>query len=205
MINKDRLMFLIFGVLAGASLTVLALTLSQRVMPAPIVIEPPPPTATAVPSATPAPIRVFVNGAVAEQKVIELPPGAILKDALGEVGGLAHNADSRLVNLAQPLADGMQIYIPTEGETAVKSLPLVVDSGLYGAQQKAAVTTLVNINTASVDELDALPGIGPSTAEKIVAFREENGAFLSKEELLLVSGIGEAKLGQVIDLISVGE
>lgn len=202
MINKDQLIGLMFGLLGGASLAIVVLTLSQRIMPAPIVIEPPPPTATVAPSATPGPIRVFISGAVAEQKVVELPPHAILEDGLGAVGGLAKDADERLVNLAQPLADGMQIYIPALGEKIERPLPLVVNTGIEG---DPAGDRLVNINTATVDELDALPGIGPSTAEKIVTFREENGAFLVKEDLLLVSGIGEAKFAQVADLITVDE
>lgn len=202
MINKDQIVGALFGLFGGASLTMVILTLSQRVMPAPIVIEPPPPPATAVPTATPAPIRVFISGAVTDEQVIELPPDAILAQAVEQVGGFAADADRKLVNLAQPLSDGMQIYIPAVGETAVQPLPLVIDSG---TDANESTSDLININTATVAELDTLPGIGPSTAEKIVAFREENGEFLIKEDLLLVSGIGEAKLAQVIDLISVGE
>lgn len=213
MLNKSNLLsyliVLFVGVIAGAG----GVTLAGRSRPAPIVIEPAPPTALPQPSATPAPLRVFVNGSVAAPAVYELEPGSILQQAIEQAGGFTAEADTAVVNLALPLQDGMQIYVPTFTETAEQPAlanPVVRSGGIEveAAEAETAVdgpAGVVNINSADVAELDTLPGIGPSTAEKIVEYRESNGPFATIDEITSVSGIGPAKFEQIQLFITVGE
>jgi competence protein ComEA len=194
---------------AGVILTAGGLTLSNRTRPAPIYIEPPQPTTPPEPTATPGPIQVYVNGQVTAPNVYELPPDSRVGDAVEAAGGWTDEANTAVINLAQPLVDGMQIYVPAENEV-VEALPPVVtapDSFTRSGDglDVANVGGLVNINTAGLEELDALPGIGPSTAQKILDYREEYGRFNTIEELMNVSGIGEAKFGSVKELITVGD
>ncbi|MCB9423200.1 MAG: helix-hairpin-helix domain-containing protein [Ardenticatenaceae bacterium] len=193
----------------GVILTAGGLTLSNRTRPAPIYIEPPKPTPQPEPTATPGPIQVYVNGQVATPNVYELPPGSRIGDAIEAAGGWTDEANTAVVNLALPLVDGMQIYVPSQAEVSDTAVPVVSDPApLTRSSDGIEVTSssgLVNINTANLDELDALPGIGPSTAQKILNYRDENGRFNTIEELMNVSGIGEAKFDGVKDLITVGD
>ena len=174
------------------------LALFMRTQPAAIVIMPPEPTGTPSPTATPAPVRVYVNGAVMTPDVYVLAYDGIVQDALVAAGGFADEAYTDAVNLARPLADGMQIYVPVLSEAA-EWTPAVVDSPVIeDAENRPNISDDVtagpiNINTASATELEALPGVGPSTAAKIVAHRDENGLFSSIEEIMNVSGIGTGK------------
>jgi competence protein ComEA len=193
----------------GATLAAGGLTLSKRTRPVPIYIEPPQPTLPPEPTATPGPIMVYVNGHVVAPDVYELPPDGRVGDAVEAAGGWADDADTAVVNLAQPLVDGMQIYVPSETETTAVPPPVVTEPNTSTRSGTSIDVTdsngLVNINTASLEELDALPGVGPSTAQKILNYRDEYGRFNTIEELMNVSGIGEAKFGSVKDLITVGE
>lgn len=200
MINRERALHYLLVFCSGAIVTALLLTLNRRVLPAPILIEPPPPMPTALPTATPGPIRVFINGGVKMPGVYELPPNSILQDAVSLAGGFEAEANQAVINLALPLQDGMQVYVPLLMETAV--VPLVTESEPVDSEIENE-GGLVNINDATVEELDSLPGIGPTTAQNIVEFRSANGLFLSIEEIMLVSGIGEAKFAQIEDLITV--
>ena len=193
----------------GVILTAGGLTLSKRTQPAPIYIEPPQPTIAPEPTATPGPIQVYVNGQVAAPAVYELPPNSRVGDAIEAAGGWTDEANTAVINLAQPLLDGMQVYVPSETEAAAMVPPVVNEPGSFSRSGPALDVTntggLVNINTASLEELDTLPGIGPSTAQKILDYRDEYGRFNTIEELMNVSGIGEAKFGSVKDLITVGD
>ena len=195
--------------LLGSAVTAVGLTMANRVRPAPIVIVPPEPTTPPEPTATPGPMRVYVNGAVAAPDVYELPPGSLVADALEAAGGWTAEANTAVVNLAQSLTDGAQVYVPSQDEEA--AVPAVVvesrTTSLDVLEDTGATSSggLVNINTATAEELDALPGIGPSTAQKILDYRDENGRFNSIEEIMNVSGIGEAKFNSVKDLITVGD
>src|SRR5574341_689072 len=155
-----------------------------------IVIEPPAPTAT------PGPVRVYISGAVVRADVYSLPPNAIVRDALDAAGGPALDADLDRVNLAAPLADGDHVYVPRVGETPSIAVP---DSG--GASASGGP---VNINTATQEELEQLPGIGPSLAAAIIQYREEHGPFASIEDIQNVPGIGPTKFEAIKDLITVG-
>lgn len=146
----------------------------------------------------PAAVVVHVGGAVAEPGVRELEEGARVQDAVEAAGGFSEDAARDALNLARVLVDGEQVVVPTleEVEAAVAA-----PAGVSGA---AGAGGLVNINAATAEELDALPGIGPATADKIVADREANGPFAATEDLKRVSGIGDKKYAQLADSICVG-
>jgi competence protein ComEA len=155
----------------------------------------PTPTATAMP--TPAPIVVFVSGEVLSPGVYTLPPESRVVDAIEAAGGLTTDADASAVNQAIILEDGMQIHVPEIGEVATP-LPLSGDDS-SGAESSGKI----NINTATPEELDTLPGIGPALAEAIIRHRETNGVFESVEQLVDVPGIGDATLAEIRELVTV--
>jgi competence protein ComEA len=161
---------------------------------------------------------VHVVGAVNEPGVYHLAAGARGDDALRAAGGARSNADLRLVNLAAPLVDGEQLVIPRIGErpptTAASGGGSGGSGGSRGAGDTAASpgntgstrTTLpliIDINRASADEFDRLPGIGPKTAKAIVEHRTRNGPFASVDDLLAVRGIGPATLAEVRNWVKV--
>lgn len=131
---------------------------------------------------------VHVAGAVARPGVYRLAAGARVADAIEAAGGAAADADLDRTNLAAPVTDGSQVFVVRRGEAA--------PAGATSPAGQSA-DTIIDLNTASVEELDSLPGIGPATAQAIVDHRTENGPFKSVEELLEVRGIGEAKLAQI--------
>lgn len=148
-------------------------------------------------------IVVDVAGAVASPGVVELKDGARVADALGAAGGLAEDADLTSVNRAARLTDGQRVYVPRVGEQVAP----VEGDGSAGAAgegtQSTATGQVVNINTAGLAELDALPGVGPATAQAIIDDREANGPFTAPEDLMRVSGIGEKKFEKLKSSICV--
>lgn len=188
------------GIAAGMG----GLTLARGVQPAPIHIAPAPTATLPAPTATPGPLHVYVNGRVIQPAVYALPPGSLVEAAIEAAGGMAADANTAVVNLAQPLQNGMQVYVPAIGEEApapASVLQAPVEAG--NAPPGGAAGGLVNINTADAAALDMLPGIGPSTAQKIIAHRETNGPFATIEGIMEVPGIGEAKFASMQDLITV--
>lgn len=147
-------------------------------------------------------IVVHVGGAVAEPGVRELEEGARVQDAVDAAGGFAEGAARDELNLARVLVDGEQIVVPSleEADAAAGAAP----DGGGGATGASSDGGKVNLNRATAAELDALPGVGPSTAEKIVADREANGPFRTVEDLKRVSGIGDKKFADLADLVCVG-
>ena len=135
-------------------------------------------------------IVVHVDGAVAKPGVYELDSGARVSDAVSASGGLSKDADTAKVNLAAKVSDGQKIYIPKIGEQSAG-----------GSQSVAGDSTsaLVNINTASESQLDTLPGIGPVTAQKIIASRP----YSTPEELLSKKAVGQSVYGKIKDLVTV--
>lgn len=131
---------------------------------------------------------VDVAGAVRRPGLYRLEPGARVADALAAAGGATRRANVDAVNLAAPLADGLQVIVPLRGAAGTSS------SG-------PSATAPVDLNSASVEQLDALPGIGPSTAQKIVEYRQAHGAFHSLEELDAVPGIGAGRIAQLKGLV----
>ncbi len=150
-------------------------------------------------SSTPALVTVHVAGHVYSPGVYRLSPGVRVVDAVRAAGGATQDADLNAINLAGPIDDGQQIYVPAFGER----IPGIASSGLVGESAVSSPQLPVNLNSATAEDLDILPGIGPTTASAIVLFRERNGPFASVEGLLEVPGIGPAKLEALAGLISV--
>lgn len=165
----------------------------------------PPPSETAVPKEEdkgeePTELVVDVKGQVKKPGVYRLAPGARVEEALRKAGGPSTRADMDQVNLAQPLSDGMALYIPAKGE----EIPPGVTAGAPGANGSGGEAgQTVNVNTASSEELQQLSGIGPSKAEAIIRHREENGPFTSVDQLTEVPGIGEKTLDQLREQVTV--
>ncbi len=156
------------------------------------------------PEATPTPrLVVHVAGAVSRPGVVQLDPGARVVDAIEAAGGAADDADLDQLNLAAPLADGVQVRVPHHGETVpapVSPAPVGAGSGAAGASPAPAV---VDLNRATAAELEQLPGIGPSLAAAIVTWRTDHGPFKRIDDLLDVPGIGPAKLATLADHVTV--
>ena len=148
-------------------------------------------------------VVVHVAGAVASPGVRRLPPGSRVTDALDAAGGALPGADLPRINLAALLVDGQQVYVPKPGEevpVAAAGVPGGAGAAGSGGPVPGAA---VDLNTATAEQLDTLPGVGPATAAAIIAHREQHGPFTSVDQLLDVRGIGEAKLEQLRDLVSV--
>lgn len=150
--------------------------------------------------ADPANIFVHVSGKVKKPGLVELAGGSRVADAIDAARGATDEADLDRLNLARKVEDGEHIHVPGVDEGESYSVP--TDSGV-GEPDRRENGSRVNINDASADELETLPGIGPATAEKIIADREASGPFSTVEEITRVTGIGEKKLETLIDLICV--
>ncbi|HEY6533914.1 MAG TPA: ComEA family DNA-binding protein [Acidimicrobiales bacterium] len=165
-------------------------------------------SAGAASSTTLAEIVVHAAGAVARPGLQRLAPGARVADLLDAAGGPAPDADLDRLNLAAPLADGQRLYVPRVGESAPAPVSPEggggAGGGSGGSGGTAAPTGPVDLNTATAEELDALPGVGPATAAAIIDHRERNGRFGSVDDLLDVRGIGPAKLEGLRDLVVAG-
>lgn len=142
---------------------------------------------------------VHVDGCVAAPGVYYLAPGSRVIDAVSAAGGATEEARTEAVNLAQELQDGQQIVIPSRSDEVATGAAGTSSSEVQGSGGGAASGGLVNINTATAQELQTLRGIGEATAEKIIADREANGPFKSIDDLTRVSGIGEKKLAAIRD------
>jgi len=167
--------------------------------PEPIEIIEPTPT----PTYTPLPIHVHVIGAVQHPGVYLLPPASRLFQAVEAAGGLASDADPERVNLADRLVDGRQVFIPRMGTSPPPSPTPIAGSPGLGAESTKAGLGLININTASAAELDALPGIGSAYARRIIAYRKAHGPFASPDQIMQVKGIGKATYEKIKDRITV--
>ena len=150
-------------------------------------------------------IAVHVVGAVQQPGVYHLAVGSRGDDAVRSAGGATSQADLKRVNLAAVLVDGQQLWIPRIGERLVpNTLPITLPNAApSNAVPSNGVPALVDINQATVADLDRLPGIGPSTARAIVDHRTRNGPFASVDDLLAVRGIGPAKLAELRALVRV--
>jgi competence protein ComEA len=152
------------------------------------LLRPPRTARAAAPSSK---LVVDVAGAVRRPGLHELAPGTRIADAVAAAGGATAKADITAVNLAAPIADGEQIVVPARG------------SGAAGASSGAAPspTAPLDLNSASLEQLDALPGIGPTTAQKILDYRQAHGSFHSLADLDAVPGIGQGRLEQLKGLV----
>ena len=202
---RERLATLSRGELVGL-VALLAVTLGGaglwyvRSLPRPVEVAAMPvggDATVATASASPSPevvILVDVAGWVRRPGVYEFEEGARVIDAIDAAGGARSGALLESLNLAAPLADGIQILVPRQGET-------VAPPASGGAV--AGVAGLINVNTATTTELEELPGVGEVIAQAIVDFRTENGPFTSVDQLLDVSGIGDATLENIRELVTV--
>ena len=152
-------------------------------------------------------IAVHITGEVKKEGIIYLNQGARIVDAIKEAGGETKQADLSQVNLAYELQDGQKIYIPNKKEkisqyiTENSGTNVIIEDSNTSTQKGGSGK--VNINTANQSELDRLPGIGPSLAERIIEYREENGNFKNIEDLQNVKGIGDAKFADIKDKVTV--
>lgn len=159
------------------------------------------PDLTPIPTATLSLIRVHLTGAVNAPGMLTLPKGACLVDAIEKAGGLIEGYDSNLLNLAEILQDGSRIHIPNLVEQ---------ESNFNNPQRSQPLLNieepiLVNINTADLDTLVLLPGIGPSKAQAIINYREQNGLFMRIEDIQKVKGIGPGIFDSIKDLITIDD
>ena len=141
---------------------------------------------TLLPTMTEEPLVVYVTGAVATPGVYRLPQGSRVNDAVEAAGGFLEGAERDRINLADPIEDGMQVDIPG-----------IVDTGRISGGR-------VNINTATLEELDSLPGIGPTAAQAIIDYRQVTGPFRVIQDIQNVPGIGAATFDSIADYITVG-
>lgn len=156
-------------------------------------------------------IVVDIEGAVNKPGVVILPDGSRVNDAVEKAGGLAGDADTMNVNLAAKLSDGDKVYIPNEGnengkeqKTGAQPAGIITSSVSNGASTTPdADGALININTANSQQLQALNGVGPATAQKIIEYRESSGGYKKIEDIMKVSGIGAKTFEKLKDRITV--
>ncbi len=158
-------------------------------------------TATEAASPEPAPpesLVVHVAGAVKKSGVYRLALNSRVADAIEQAGGATPNADLDALNLAEPLADGQKIYVPRKGETPPPAVSAAASAqsapNAPRAAKSASVQFPLNLNTATAEQLEAIPGIGPVLAQRIVEYRKTHGKFQSVDDLLEVQGIGQKRL-----------
>ena len=183
--------------LVAAAVAVLLLALAGRWLLRPAATSVPPPVRVAAP-AQPAPgaqmVYVDVVGAVRRPGLYRLTEGSRVADAVRRAGGVTPKAQVELVNLAARVADGEQVVVPSRG---AQGLP--VGGGSGGASAPAGP---VHLNSATLEQLDALPGVGPVTAQRIMDYRQQHGGFGSVDELDAVPGIGPARLADLRSLVA---
>lgn len=182
--NRPHPQQVLFAIALFLLIVISAVSLWQQTRPEALEIRviPPPPTFTPTPTATPGPVTVYVSGAVHKPQVLGLPSGSRVRDAIEAAGGALAGADLILVNLAEPLRDGMQVHVPHQ---AVPT-PIL-----------ATGDPRLRINQASAEELQGLPGVGPVLAQRIVEHRATQGPFADLTALDEVAGIGPALLRQL--------
>jgi competence protein ComEA len=191
--SVTRIGLAVVGLVAAVAVVyALFQALDERSAP-PIVIED---------AAATLPVVVEVRGEVEAPGVYEVSPGARLQDAIAAAGGLTRDADLSTVNLARRLRDGELIVIlarPAPGSTP--TVP-IADAGDAGIAEDPRVR--ININAATAEELEALPGVGDVTAARIIAYREQHGPFRAVDDLIHVQGISDRTIDAFRDLVTTG-
>ena len=171
---------LAIGILIGLLAAGLILLISAPSLSAPILILPTPTSSL---------IAVHISGHVDSPGVYYLAPGSRVQDALLAAGGCTEQADADQINLAARLNDGQKLYIPAKGEALNAGNPGQTPLPNTSSEETPAI---IDLNLASQQELESLPGIGPSKASDIIAYRQKNGRFVTIEEIQNVPGIGAA-------------
>jgi competence protein ComEA len=180
---RENAWLVAFGLVCGLLAAGLILLVARLPGRAALRLSPPP---------TPQPLVVDISGAVAQPGVYSLAPGSRVREALAAAGGLLPEADSQAINQAALLQDGQKVHVP------LRSAAGGTDQG-----SGEAPAALIDINHASAEELDRLPGIGPVTAQSIIVYRSEHGAFTNIEAIQQVPGIGPGIYAQIMALITV--
>jgi competence protein ComEA len=186
--------YILVGVLVGFQLAGVLMLITRLPAGTAVKLEPPP---------TRVPITVQVMGAVLRPGVYLFPEGSRVQDALAAAGGVSSEADLTSINLAEKLQDGQQLNIPGSGGAIRTESPGTGFRVLPSEDTPEPSEDLIDINLAEVDELETLPGIGPTTAQRIVDYRDEHGPFTQIEDLMNVPGIGPATFDNIKDLITV--
>jgi competence protein ComEA len=190
-----QIAYVVIGVLAGFLLAGVLFLVVRSPSGEPVALDARP---------TDVPIEVHVIGAVLRPGLYILADGSRVQDAITAAGGLTSDADPDALNLAAKLKDGQQLDVPsrtgapTPGPEATAGFRILPQPG----GTPTARSDLIDINTATADQLASLPGIGPTTAQRIVDYRTENGPFARIEDLLNVPGIGPATFDNIRDLIT---
>jgi competence protein ComEA len=169
---------LIIGILIGLATAAVVLIVASEPRGEPIQL---------LPVSTPTEIVIYISGSVTHPGVYHLSPGSRIEQAITAAGGLATNADTSRADLARLLTDGDQVYIPHLGE------PTRAQTGIGNVLSVPAI----NINSATIEELETLPGIGAVKAQSIITYRESHSFFSSLDELINVPGIGPSLLEQI--------
>ena len=212
---------LFFGVLLSA---IAAISMWLLVRPSAPLIESVAPHASGVGIVaplstlpTPLTVRIHVAGAVVHPGVYSVSSSSRVVDAVTAAGGATSRADLERINLAQTIIDTEQVFVPfrTSHTTKVTVAPRLRPSrttvpvsvpripGAIPSANTSATTSLINLNSATSDQLDTLPGVGPSTAKAIISYRSRKGPFGKVEDLLNVPGIGPAKVAALRDQVTV--
>lgn len=160
------------------------------------------PSTTSTTSTVPAEIVVHAAGSVNQPGIYYLPSNARVADLIERAGGPAKGAEIDAINLASPLVDGQRVYIPRKDEIPAGAMATGIGSSDV-ASERGEVGKMIDLNTATADQLEALPGVGPATAKSILEARKQKGRFNSVDELLDIRGIGEAKMAEIRPLVRV--
>ena len=153
-------------------------------------------------------IIVYITGAIKNEGIYEMEENSRIANIIEKAGGLTEEANIENINLAYLLEDGMKIYIPKKDE---KTNEIKEDTNTYTSKENSTSEVLkntnknekININTATQTELETLPGIGPTTALRIIEYRKENGKFRNIEDIKKINGIGDNKFSKIKDLIKI--
>ncbi len=186
--------YLLVGLLAGFMLAGAVSIVTRLPAGRPVALDPPP---------TESPLEVHVIGAVLRPGVYLFADGSRVQDAITAAGGLTTDADLQGINLAAKLQDGEQLNIPGATSAGQNASTPPAFRILPGVLTPTPQTELININTASIDELETLPGIGPTLAQRIIDYRTQHGPFQSIEDVTNVPGIGPVIFDQIQALITV--
>lgn len=197
-----QIAYVLAGVLIGFILAGAVFIVTRAPEGKPIVLEPPP---------TKVPIEVQVIGGVVRPGVYALPDGSRVQDAVDAAGGLLAETNASSVNMAAKLQDGQQVEIPGgqqagAGPAPAPSVqPFTVIATPRPTPTPSSQGDLIDINTATLAELQSLPGIGPTTAQNIINYRNQHGPFAAIEDIMNVPGIGVNTFDQIQELITVGQ